>query len=230
VLYLLTATGARPAAWAICERLTAAQDYAGPVIWIIVDDGPEPQPVTFKRPDWEVVVIRPGPLWQPGQNTQGRNLRVGLACIPDDARVVCLEDDDYYAPGYLTAAHDWLENADLAGASTMRLFHVPNRVAHEAWMPRYAMLCSTVVKGPALAALRAVVEQDVPYFDIELWRSFQGAKQLHRTDLVVGIKGLPGRQGITRAHALEGAADADKLREWIGQDADLYLNEAKHDI
>ena len=63
MLHLLTATGARPQAWAICERLMAAQDYAGPVTWIIVDDGPEPQPVTFERAGWRLVVIRPAPLW-----------------------------------------------------------------------------------------------------------------------------------------------------------------------
>ena len=30
MLTLLTATGARPEAWAICERLMLRQDYAGP--------------------------------------------------------------------------------------------------------------------------------------------------------------------------------------------------------
>ena len=49
MLTLLTATGARPEAWAICERLMARQTYAGPVRWIIVDAGPEAQPVTLQR-------------------------------------------------------------------------------------------------------------------------------------------------------------------------------------
>src|SRR5690606_8566975 len=75
---LLSATGARPEAWAICERLMARQDYAGPVRWVIVDDGPEPQPVTFQRDGWVLEVVRPEPYWQPGQNTQARNLAAGL--------------------------------------------------------------------------------------------------------------------------------------------------------
>ena len=49
MLTLLTATGARPEAWAICEQLMARQTYAGPVRWVIVDDGPVAQPVAFQR-------------------------------------------------------------------------------------------------------------------------------------------------------------------------------------
>lgn len=74
MLTLLTATGARPQAWAICERLMMAQDYSGPVRWVIVDDGKEAQPVTFERDGWTLEVIRPAPYWRQGQNTQARNL------------------------------------------------------------------------------------------------------------------------------------------------------------
>lgn len=223
MLHLLTATGARPEAWAICERLMAAQDYPGPVTWIIVDDGPEPQPLTFERPGWEIVVIRPGPLWREGQNTQARNLLVGLQCIGDDARVAIAEDDDWYAPGYLSAVSEWLDSADLVGESVTRYFHVPNRVAHENTPVKYACLFSTAVKGEALQALRSVCEQPVEFIDIELWRYFRGSRALHTTHYCVGIKGLPGRRGITRAHTLTGRANPARLREWIGTDADLYL-------
>lgn len=51
-----------------------AQDYKGPVRWVIVDDGKEAQPVTFQRDDWTLEVIRPTPFWRQGQNTQARNL------------------------------------------------------------------------------------------------------------------------------------------------------------
>lgn len=99
MLTLLTATGARPHAWAICQRLMHAQRYGGLIRWIIVDDGPEPQPVTFQRVGWRVDIVRPQPCWQPGQNTQARNLLSGLALVPDDdARIAIIEDDDHYAP------------------------------------------------------------------------------------------------------------------------------------
>jgi len=69
MLTLLTATGCRPQAWAICEELMRRQSYAGPVKWIIVDDGEVAQPITFKRSNWLVVVTRPEPFWKSGQNT-----------------------------------------------------------------------------------------------------------------------------------------------------------------
>lgn len=202
-----------------------AQDYAGPVTWIIVDDGPEPQPMTFHRRGWGLVFIRPRPLWREGQNTQARNLLAGLEWIGDDARVAIVEDDDYLAPGYLSAVREWLDSADLVGENVTRYFHVPHQVPHENTPVKYACLFASAVKGPALLALRALCEQPPQFIDIELWRSFRGARALHQTHYCVGIKGLPGRPGITNGHKLTGVANPGKLREWIGADAELYLGD-----
>jgi hypothetical protein len=226
VLHLLTPTGARNRAWAICERLMAAQDYPGPVTWIIVDDGPEPQPVTFNRPGWDIRVIRPEPLWREVLNTQARNMLAGLDRVPDDARLAIVEDDDYYVPGYLSAVAGWLESADLVGETITRYFNVASQVPHENTPVKYACLFATAVKGTALLMLRSLCQQNVQFFDIELWRNFRGEKALHQTHHCVGIKGMPGRPGITAGHKLPGVANPARLREWIGNDADLYLKDA----
>ena len=63
MLTLLTATGARPQAWAILEQLMLRQTYTGPVHWIIVDDGEEAQPITFERENWRLTLVRPQPRW-----------------------------------------------------------------------------------------------------------------------------------------------------------------------
>ena len=127
MLTLLTATGARPAAWALCERWMARQDYAGPIRWIIVDDGPEPQPVTFQRKGWQLVLVRPSPHWAPGQNTQARNLLKGLAAVGPDERLVIIEDDDWYAPDWLTTVAAELEHAELVGEHRARYYNVEQR-------------------------------------------------------------------------------------------------------
>ena len=88
MLTLLTATGCRPEAWALCERWMARQTYAGTVRWVIVDDGPDEQPITFEREGWVLEVLRPTPRWRLGNNTQARNLSEGLAVIGADALVV----------------------------------------------------------------------------------------------------------------------------------------------
>ncbi|HCZ47951.1 MAG TPA: hypothetical protein DCZ11_02980, partial [Gammaproteobacteria bacterium] len=154
MLTLLTATGARPQAWALCERMMRLQDWDGAVRWVIVDDGAHPQPLTFRRPGWTLEVIRPQPYWRPGMNTQARNLAAGLAEIGDTERVVVIEDDDAYAPGYLRAVASWLADAPLVGESHARYYHVARRVWRDCGNHAHASLCSTAVRDEGLAALR----------------------------------------------------------------------------
>lgn len=226
---LLTATGARPEAWAICEKLMARQDYAGPVRWVIVDDGAEAQPITFQREGWTIEVIRPEPFWQPGQNTQARNLKAGLEHIGANESVAFIEDDDYYASGYLSAVAEWLKGAELAGEGGARYYNVATRVWHDfGTKSPHASLCSTAVRGPALATLRKVLAEDDKFIDMRLWRDFRGRKALHAPAHVVGIKGMPGRGGIGVGHRMNGQPDprGEKLAEWLGGDAALYQKSA----
>lgn len=225
MLHLLTATGARPQAWAICERLMAAQDYAGPVTWIIVDDGPEPQPVTFKRDGWKLVVIRPAPLWRPGQNTQARNLLKGLEAVPADGHLVIIEDDDFYARDWLTTVAARLEKAELVGECQARYYNVALRKGRQLSNNGHASLCSTAMRGRALATFRAVCRPGVTFIDINLWKRHP-SRHLFTGNRVVGIKGLPGRGGIGMGHRndFRGTEDPDLtlLRQWIGNDVEIY--------
>lgn len=225
MITLLTATGARPEAWAICERLMAAQDYAGTVRWVIVDDGPEPQPVTFQRDGWCVVVIRPRPYWQPGQNTQARNLLAGLAAIGEGERVVVIEDDDHYAPDWLSHAAAMLEQAELVGEVRARYYNVAMRRGREMGNSRHASLCCTAMRGAALETFRQACRRSPKFIDLELWRRHP-SRHLFEGHRVTGIKGLPGRGGIGVGHrqTFQGTPDPDGtlLRDWIGEDARLY--------
>jgi hypothetical protein len=232
-LTLLTATGARPEAWAICERLMAAQDYAGPVRWVIVDDGPTPQPLTFARDAWMLEVLRPTPPWEPGQNTQARNLLAGLAVIEAAARVVLVEDDDWYAPDWLTTVNAALDAAELVGETRARYYHVRTRHAHEHSNTTHSSLCSTAVRGAAIDRLRDVclfqprvapIGRPLTFIDMELWHR-HASRQLFDGHRVVGIKGLPGRHGIGSGHlGFESIADphSEILRRWVGDDARFY--------
>lgn len=226
MLTLLTATGARPAAWAICERLMARQDYAGPVRWVIVDDGPAPQPVTFQRADWQLVVIRPAPFWQPGQNTQARNLLKGLEAIARDERVVVIEDDDWYAADWLSTAAERLERAELVGECQARYYNLPARRGRQLHNNAHASLCSTAMRGEALEMFRQVCRRSQKFIDLDLWRRCR-SRHLFTGGRVVGLKGLPGRGGIGMGHSadFQGTPDPDLalLRRWIGEDVELYL-------
>jgi hypothetical protein len=226
MLTLLTATGARPQAWTLCERLMQRQTYAGAVRWVIVDDGEAAQPITFAREGWSLDVVRPQPFWRAGENTQARNLAAGLARIGDDARVLVIEDDDWYAPDWLAHALAELDRAELVGEGRARYYNVATRIGRQLSNATHASLCSTALRGRALSWLRAIVGTHPKFIDLELWKR-HGRGIVFDGHRVVGIKGLPGRGGIGMGHRGEfrGTADAcgALLRCWVGEDAELYL-------
>ena len=226
MLTLLTATGCRPQAWRLCERWMMAQDYPGAVRWLVVDDGEEPQPVTFERAGWSLEVIRPTPRWKPGMNSQARNLLAGLDRLEPNDSLVVIEDDDYYGPGYLSAAESWLKRGELVGECMARYYNVARRVGRQLNNRSRASLCSTAMRGAAIKQFRKECKPGVQFIDMSLWLNFKGPKVLKETKHVVGIKGLPGRGGIGMGHkeTFIGAQDPDGalLHEWVGEDARYY--------
>jgi len=222
LLTLLTATGCRPDAWAICEKLMYRQTYQGPVRWIIVDDGEVPQPVTFSREGWQLDIIRPKPFWTEGQNTQARNLLAGMAEVGPRDLLVIIEDDDYYSAEYLTDVAKWLCHYDLVGEPEARYFNVSTGVGKQLPNKRHSSLCSTAMKGLAIHAFGRSVRHNHKFIDLALWRDFRGKKYLSSTHHVVGVKGLPGRLGIGAGHRMQGKPNGQILREWIGNDAGIY--------
>lgn len=226
-LTLLTATGCRPQAWAITERWAQAQDFDGEVDWIIVDDGEEPQPITFKRDGWRTIVVRPQPYWQPGQNTQARNLAAGLKLVEKGSRLVIWEDDDYMHPAYLRTVHRWLDTHDLVGEAPARYYNIKSRRALQLKNKQHASLCCTAMKGKAIEAFARELVPGVQFIDMNLWRNFYGTKALYPTKLVVGLKGLPGRTGIGMGHKPDMRGDDDPnlltLKDWIGEEAAAIL-------
>lgn len=204
MLHVLTPTGGRPDAFAACVEMMRAQDYAGPARWIIVDDGPEAMP-TPAIDGWDVLHLRPEPLWQPGQNTQARNILAGLDAVVGAARLVIVEDDDAYAPWWLRWCEDKLESHDLVGESHSIYVNRKTGNRHECKNDRHASLCSTALKGETLAVLRHVCETGDKGIDLRLWKAVEPWRTaLYRPGPrgVTGIKGWPGRPGIGMGHRI----------------------------
>lgn len=227
MIQLLTATGARPDAWALCERWMLAQKYPDPVRWIVVDDGPEPQQITFNRDRWEILTVYPSPPWQPGQNTQARNILAGLAHVDRRYPLVMIEDDDWYSPEWLAHVSSVLSVGELVGESHARYYNVHMRRGRQLHNAAHASLCCTGLRGPAIDALAEACDGSPKYIDLALWRNCARQRQLFGGHRVVGIKGLPGRGGIGMGHRTDfsGQPDPDGklLRSWIGSDAEAYL-------
>lgn len=230
MLTLLTVTGERPQAFALCERWMAAQTYTGQVRWVIVDDGRTAQEINFEpqRGIWHVEVYRPDPPWQPGQNTQARNLLAGLSVIKNSERLVIIEDDDYYAPGWLETVDKQLDKAQLVGETNARYYNVGKRIGKEMQNKTHSSLCSTAMRDQAIETFRSVCRPKIQFIDILLWQAHSDC-HLFPGHQVVGIKGLPGRQGIGMGHdkKFTGVRDNDGklLIEWVGLEAACLYRE-----
>ena len=226
MLTLLTATGCRPEAWHICQRLMERQTYQGEVHWIIVDDGEIQQPIDFHRPGWVVSIIMPTPKWKAGDNTQARNLAEGLRMVGDKDRLVVIEDDDSYHPDWLSTVDRWLDKADLVGEKRARYYNTKTKRYRQLQNEQHASLCCTAMKGEAIKEFAKHLKPGVQFIDMNLWKRFGGSRALYDSKMVVGIKGLPGRSGIGMGHKIDfqGHVDQDGsiLRQWTGTNADLY--------
>lgn len=225
-IQLLTATGARPEAFALCQRWAARQTYTGQVHWIIVDDGPQPLRVERMPENWLLIVIRRAPFWQPGQNTQAANLLRGLDAINLELPLIIWEDDDWYAPDWLETVTAELARSELVGECRARYYNVALRRGRQLGNASHASLCATAMRGRAIHTFRKACERRPKFIDLDLWKSHR-SRHLFGGNRVVGIKGLPGRGGIGMGHRddFRGEYDPDGalLRQWIGEDARHYL-------
>jgi len=226
MLTLLTATGCRPKAWAICEKLMMAQDYTGSVRWVIVDDGEEAQPVTFKRDNWTLEVVRPQHRWKEGLNTQADNLLAGLNVISDDENLVILEDDDYYASDWLSTVSEYLKDYELVGETLAKYYNIATKTGRQLRNDKHASLCCTAMRGNATKAFRKVCIPGTKFIDINLWNNFSN-KLLFISSKVVGIKGFEGRSGIGMGHSKDFSGTKDYnhslLKLWIGEGIKHYV-------
>ena len=202
------------------------QDYVGKVRWVIVDDGEQAQDIRFNRKNWLVEIIRPSHRWKEGANTQKKNLLAGLRIISDQEKLVIIEDDDYYASNYLSSVDNWLNEADLVGESCSIYYNIKTQKYRQLPNMFHSSLCSTAMKGSAIHFFRSVCTSNDIFLDVLLWKKYKGSKQLYRSNMVVGIKGMAGRNGIGMGHKkdFQGKIDIDKSEfiRLIGKDAYLY--------
>lgn len=215
--YLITPTGGRPQAFAKLAQYIAAQDYTGPVRWVICDDC---EPVT-KHPRVSIPVdhVRAPWTWEPGQNTQARSMAYLLSLVPDGAAVVVMEDDDLYKPDHLTTMVEALKTHDLVGQRVSYYANVKTGKCMEIPGTCHASLGASAMKGDATRHLKRICESNARHLDITLWREFNGSKRLLETQTAIGIKGLPGRGGIGVGHRdTFGEPGGQTVRQWIGDE------------
>lgn len=226
MLQAVTATGARPQAFALLCRYVQRQTYSGPVRWLVVDDCDPATPMPADLPsNWTLELIRPAWRWKPGQNTQIANLRLALDRLDGDAPVTFMEDDEHYAADWLERLAQELSRNDIVGQRLCRKYNLRTRRALEVNHPYRASLCATAIKGKGFGRLRRIVSTGPKLIDCALWRP--GVGHLFDGAFVTSFKGMPGRGGIDSGHSGTFGKLTDPegtlLRAWVGdQDAQAY--------
>lgn len=237
----ITPTGDRPLALLMCQQWMERQTMP-PDQWIVVDDGKEPY-----RPG-VCGYIRRRPQPDDPKHTLNINMLEALRHVKGD-KIIIIEDDEYYAPGYIEEMSRRLDTYALVGIGWSKYYHLPSRgyarhanIAHASW----AQTAFRAEMIPLVAGTVGQVNQD--YMDVRVWRACGGGIVAGRdktgwcravgdracvfddgdTPLYVGMKGLLGRPGIGIGHRAQTYktfdTDGSILKSWIpdAQDRAVY--------
>lgn len=224
---IITPTSDRPVAFSLCERWMARQTFAGDIRWIVVDDGTTPVRCTLGQEH-----IRRTPSADRRESFRG-NLLAGLRRVETELLAI-VEDDDWYHADYLRELVRGLCGRDLYGEGRARYYNVATRRHHIHRNRHHASLCQTGLRRHLLPWLIAQIEtQATTAVDLNLWRHAPAPVKyvapLSRH--CVGLKGLPGKSGIGMGHRLSERfpvdVDGSVLRDWLGNDAEVYFDLAR---
>jgi hypothetical protein len=226
MLTLLTCTGGRPQAFALLERWIAEQFYLSDYEWLVVDDCEPATPLTMGQ-----IAVPAAKVWKPGDpQSLTANVLTGLRASSGE-KILFIEDDECYLPGYLSSMSAALDHAIMAGQTPAMYYNVAYRCWRRLANGRHASLCQTGIRSDLLYhAIDLCARTSGPFLDLTLWGDlgFVGSLSRDQTD-VVSIKGMPGRPGIGVGHRPAGpswTADPEgaMLTALIGAErAALYL-------
>lgn len=221
---LITPTADQPMGLALLERYMARQSVKWDQ-WIVSDDGEIP--ATLNQGQEHIV----RPRKEEGARSLADNLLAAIPRVTGDA-VLIIEHDDWYAPEHIENSIKALEQAALTGSKWQRYYNVSAR----AWICMRnvgSALCNTAMRSSLLPELersaRLARRTDGIGVDRLLWEANMHHGYVDGSTTVVGIKGLPGRRGLGLGHRPHGRPGwhsdfhGEQLREWIGDDADAYL-------
>lgn len=229
---LITPTGGRPKQFELCCKWMRKQTYNGRILWIIVDDCyPYTTEKTYDFPDnWSIVKKYPFPSWKQGDNTQGRNLKVGLDIVkkfPEEQieGIFIIEDDDYYSAEYLEKMIVKLKDYDAVGEMYTVYYHTRTKKYDVSQNKEHSSLFQTAFSYKVIPEFEKCYSEK--FIDIKFFRLIANKYLFSQENLAIGMKGLPGRAGIGFGHKEFGCRNPDrdlsKLKELIGNDYLYYV-------
>jgi len=224
---VITPTGDRPLAFALCQKWMAAQTRQ-PDQWIVVDDGKVPLTQTVP-----MQYVRREPTAKDPKFTLALNLKKALPLVTGD-RVIIFEDDDYYAPEYIETMSRMLMTRVLTGIMNAKYYYLPTGGYYQNHNDKHASFSQTAFRSAILPAIKEILDEcQTPFIDIQIWAKFGGQGKLFAdTDrpLFVSMKGLPGRAGIGGGHNVNlyrgknDSSDRSILKAWCPKNYQTYID------
>ena len=223
---VITPTGDRPLAFALCKQWMANQTLQ-PRQWIVVDDGEVPL-----TPSSRMTYIRREPQSSDPPHTLIQNLMAALPEITGD-KILIMEDDEYYAPRYIEEVASRLDGAEVAGICRSKYYHLPTGRYKVIGNGTHASLAQTAFSASFLPQIEAILgDSEDPYVDMRIWEEAGRRSKLfvdNETSLYLGVKGMSGRKGIGTGHnpmtyRTKDGEDRAVLKNWAPGDYHIYLD------
>jgi hypothetical protein len=228
---VITATGDRPQALDLCASYIKRSTIQ-PFQWLVVDDGNvpyNPGGCDYKRRE-------PTPLTHSREGCNDNSIAQNLGHVMQNItfdKIVVMEDDDWYDPKYLETMYNLLDNADLVGEGLTWVYNVKSRLYKRHHNNQHASFCASGMTRKVVPLMQDICTRDMTFLDMALWSESKHTKHLileEDTHLCVGMKGLPGRAGVTNGHKLNDklyrgcSADEDcsVLKRLVGDDWRIY--------
>jgi glycosyltransferase involved in cell wall biosynthesis len=222
----ITPTGDRPLAFALCQQWMKNQTLK-PSQWIIVDDGKTPL-----IPTSAMQYVRREPRTDEPKPTLHLNLKTVLPLIKGN-KIMIIEDDEYYAPDYIAEMSRQLDQHEIVGIMRAKYYHLPTGGYVQIWNTGHASLAETGFRNSFLPEFRELLNGDVNVFvDGLIWPKAGKRGYLFVDDdkpLYLGIKGLPGRNGIGMGHnpsmyRMQDTNKREMLKRWVPKDYQVYMD------
>lgn len=212
-MIVLTATGDRLTAFTLCRRWMAEQTYKN-VRWVVVDDG-------TTRVDAAAEVLYRQPRPTDPKHTMATNILYALDTLKLNDDIVFFEDDDYYAPTYLETMAGMLKQRPFVGFDRVIYYRLNHRTYKQHLLgPGFSILGMIGIRAEFIPQLREACARCVAvnWYGVDTVLNDlvpRNRKLTVRSHLHVGIKGLPGRGGMSdgwRYHETTGWCPDEQLR------------------
>ena len=232
MLDIITPSGDRPLQFSLCMEWMKRQDFKDRVHWIIADDSIDGYYDVSGMPDnWEITHLKIHRNKTPEYSSQGENLFLALNAIKYD-KIVMIEDDDYYSNYWLSLCSTHLDSYGMFGVKNLINYNLGNRTwLHKTYAGRdNNPMCSTSLRSDLVPELKLICTSNMDSFDHLIWEKKKTFYLKEYTiPPVIGIKGLPGRAGMTTKHRRvlpNQDPTLQSFKQLVGEEA-FYLYEEK---